>query len=178
MATVNGLDGLTIGELAAAVGMSKSGLYAHFGSKEELQLATVEHARRIFDDEVFTPALGVADGLPRLLALCDAFFEHLWRGTFPGGCFFAGAVLEMGTRPGQVKDQIASFQRYLSGFIHSCVSTAIGRGELEAAENPDWLTFEITGQLLACDAAFVLRDDPGVLDLARAVLRHRLGATG
>ena len=80
--------------------MSKSGLYAHFGSKEELQLATVEAADRIFQDVVVQPALAAPPGLARLVALCDAYFDYLQRGTFPGGCFFAAAALEMGTRPG------------------------------------------------------------------------------
>jgi len=79
--------------------MSKSGLYAHFGSKQELQLATVQEAGRIFAGEVVQPALAAPAGLARLAAVCEAFFEHLQRRTFPGGCFFAGAALEMGTRP-------------------------------------------------------------------------------
>jgi len=86
--------------------MSKSGVYAHFGSKQELQLATVDEAGRIFHTEVIEPALAAAPGLAQLVAVCDAFFDHLMRRTFPGGCFFAGAVLEMGTRPGPVKERI------------------------------------------------------------------------
>src|SRR5881394_3994158 len=104
LATVEGLEGLSIGGLAKALGISKSGLYAHFGSKQELQLATVDEAERIFDAEVIEPAVAAAPGLAQLVALCDAFFDHLLRHTFPGGCFFAGAVLEMGTRPGPVKE--------------------------------------------------------------------------
>ena len=93
--------------------MSKSGIYAHFGSKQDLQLATVDEAGRIFQAEVIEPALAAPPGLAQLVAVCDAFFDHLARRTFPGGCFFAGAVLEMGTRPGPVKERIAAFQ---SGF--------------------------------------------------------------
>ena len=104
LATVDGLEGLSIGNLAAALGMSKSGLYAHFGSKQELQLATVEEAGRIFAAEVVQPALAAPAGLAQLVAVCEAFFDHLQRRTFPGGCFFAGAALEMGTRPGPVKE--------------------------------------------------------------------------
>jgi AcrR family transcriptional regulator len=176
LATVNGLDGLTIGDLATAVGMSKSGLYAHFRSKVDLQLATIDEAQRIFQEEVIDPALTCDEGLHRLLALTDAFVEHLRRRTFPGGCFFAGAVLEMGTRPGPVKDRIADFQAMFSGFIRSNVSAAMARGEISPDENPDWLTFEINGQILAADAAYVLRDDPAVLDMAKAVIRRRLAA--
>src|SRR3954466_12115659 len=110
LATVDGLEGLSIGNLAHALEMSKSGIYAHFGSKQDLQLATVDEAGRIFQAEVIEPALVAAPGLGQLVALCDAFFDHLARRTFPGGCFFAGAVLEMSTRPGPVKEQIAAFQ--------------------------------------------------------------------
>ncbi len=115
LATLDGLEGLSIGNLAGALDMSKSGIYAHFGSKQDLQLATVDEAERIFQAEVIEPALAAAPGLAQLVAVCDAFFDHLMRRTFPGGCFFAGAVLEMGTRPGPVKEQIAAFQGRLHG---------------------------------------------------------------
>ena len=101
LATVEGLEGLSIGNLAAAIGMSKSGLYAHFGSKEELQLATVAEAERILTDEVIQPALAAEPGLAQLAAVCEAFFSYVERRVFPGGCFFAATSLEMGTRPGR-----------------------------------------------------------------------------
>src|SRR3954468_13905713 len=104
LATIDGLEGLSIGNLAHALDMSKSGIYAHFGSKQDLQLATVDEAGRIFQAEVIEPALVAAPGLGQLVALCDAFFDHLLRRTFPGGCFFAGAVLEMGSRAGPVRE--------------------------------------------------------------------------
>src|SRR5262249_13620492 len=132
LATVDGLEGLSIGNLAAALGMSKSGLYAHFRSKLELQLATVEEAARIFEDEVVRPALDAPPGRGQLVALCEAFFDHLARGTFPGGCFFIAAALEMGTRPGPVKERIVAFQTGFSALIRSFVETAIERGELDA----------------------------------------------
>src|SRR5213083_768922 len=86
LATLDGLEGLSIGHLASALDMSKSGVYAHFGSKEELQLATVDEAGRIFRAEVIEPALAAPPGIRQLVALCDAFFDHLQRQTFPGGC--------------------------------------------------------------------------------------------
>src|SRR5436853_7440470 len=121
LATIEGLEGLSIGNLAGALDMSKSGVYAHFGSKQDLQLATVDEARRIFQVEVIDPALAAEPGLGQVVALCDAFFDHLERRTFPGGCFFAGAVLEMGARPGPVKEQIAAFQTRLSTLIHQFI---------------------------------------------------------
>src|SRR5205823_14946458 len=85
LATVDGLVGLSIGHLAAAIGMSKSGLYAHFGSKQELQLATVEEAERILNEQVVQPALAAPPGRAQLVAVCEAFFDYLQRRTFPGG---------------------------------------------------------------------------------------------
>src|SRR6201994_3063333 len=175
LATVDGLEGLSIGHLAAALGMSKSGLYAHFGSKQELQLATVAEAGRIFAAEVVEPALAAPAGLAQLEALCEAFFEHLQRRTFPGGCFFSGAALEMGTRPGPVKEAIAAFQAGFVGLIRGFAATAIEQGELPADEDPGRLAFELNGIILATDANFVLHDDPAVLELARQVVRRRLG---
>ena len=110
LATVDGLEGLSIGNLAAAIGMSKSGLYAHFGTKQELQLATVEEAERILDAEVIQPALAARPGLAQLTAVCEAFFSYLQRRVFPGGCFFAATSLEMGARPGPVRERLAAVQ--------------------------------------------------------------------
>ena len=176
LATVDGLEGLSIGNLAAALGMSKSGLYAHFGSKQELQLATVEEAGRIFAAEVVEPALAAPAGLGQLKAVCEAFFEHLERRTFPGGCFFAGAALEMGTRPGPVKEAVAGFQSAFVDLLRGFAATAIERRELPPGEDPDALAFELNGIILAADANFVLHDNTAVLDMARRVVRRRLTA--
>jgi AcrR family transcriptional regulator len=178
LATVDGLEGLSIGNLAAAIGISKSGLYAHFGSKQELQLATVEEAGRIFDAEVVRPALAAPAGLAQLEAVCEAFFDHLQRRTFPGGCFFSGAALEMGTRPGPVKDAVAAFQTGFAGLIRDFAATAIKQNQLPPGEDPVQLAFELNGIILATDANFVLHDNPAVLDLARQVVRRRLGLSG
>jgi AcrR family transcriptional regulator len=178
LATVHGLEGLSIGDLATALDMSKSGLYAHFGSKQELQLATVDEARRIFDAEVVERGLAAPVGVAQLLALCEAYFDHLQQRTFPGGCFFAGAALEMGVRPGPVKERIAAFQRSLVGLIRQLVVTAQQRGELAAEEDPDQLTFELNGYILAANTNFVLHQDPRTLDLAREIVRRRLQRAG
>jgi AcrR family transcriptional regulator len=175
LATLDGLEGLSIGNLAAALDMSKSGIYAHFGSKLELQLATVDEAERIFQAEVIAPALGATPGLAQLVAVCDAFFAHLVRRTFPGGCFLAGAVLEMGSRPGPVKEHVAAFQGRFAAVIRQFIVTALEQHELPADEDPDTLTFELNGIILAANANFVLHDDVAALDLARVVVRRRLG---
>ncbi len=176
LATVEGLDGLSIGNLASALGMSKNGLSAQFGSKQELQLATVEAAARIFDEEVVRPALAAPPGLAQLAAVCEAFFAYLERRTFPGGCFMAGAALEMGTRPGPVRDRIAVFQAQFGALLRGFAVTALAQHELPGSEDPDRLAFELNGIILATDTNFVLHDDPAVLELARQIVRQRLGA--
>ena len=175
LSTLDGLEGLSIGNLAGALDMSKSGIYAHFGSKQELQLATIDEAERIFHAEVIAPALAAPPGLAQLVAVCDAFFAHLTRRTFPGGCFLAGAVLEMGARPGPVKEQVAAFQGRFSGLVRQFVVTAIEQHELPGEDDPDALTFELNGIILAANANFVLRDDLAAIELARLVVRRRLG---
>jgi AcrR family transcriptional regulator len=177
LATLDGLEGLSIGNLAHALDMSKSGIYAHFGSKQDLQLATVDEARRIFHAEVIEPALAAPAGLGQLVAVCDGFFDYLARRTFPGGCFFAGAVLEMGTRPGPVKEQIAAFQDEFTDLIRHFVITALEQHELGDDENPDALTFELGGMILAANSNFVLHQDPAALDMAKQIVRRRLRIT-
>ncbi|MGA8464010.1 MAG: hypothetical protein WB688_07585, partial [Trebonia sp.] len=114
-------------------------------------------------------------GLGQLMAVCEAFFEHLQRRTFPGGCFFAGAALEMGTRPGPVKEAVAAFQAAFVDLIRGFAATAIEQHELPPDEDPDGLAFELNGIILAADANFVLRGNTAVLDMARRVVRRRLG---
>ena len=116
LATVEGLNGLTIGRLADETGMSKSGLFAHFGSKEQLQLATIETAEDIFEDEVLRPALE-AEGLARVEALCERFLSHVERGVFPGGCFFVSASVEFGPRTGPVHDAMGGAQKRWVGLL-------------------------------------------------------------
>src|SRR5262249_26669180 len=106
LATTRGLDGLSIGDLAAEVGMSKSGLYAHFKSKEDLELATIETAAAIFDSEVLQPVTRAPAGTERLRTLVNSFLSYLERRVFPGGCFFAAAASELDTRPGPARDRV------------------------------------------------------------------------
>src|SRR5262245_39498818 len=156
--------------------MSKSGVYAHFGSKRDLQLATLDEAGKIFSAEVVEPALSAQPGLAQVLALCDAFFDHLLRRTLPGGCFWCGVVVEMGTRPGPVKEQITAFQGALIALMRDLAVTAIDAGDLPADEDPDALTFELSGVMFAANANFVLRDDTGAVDMARGIVHRRLRA--
>ena len=155
--------------------MSKSGLYAHFGSKQELQLATVQEAERIFDEEVVQSALAARPGLAQLAAVCEAFLGYVQRRVFPGGCFFAATALEMGTRPGPVKERVAAIQSGFAALVRGFAATALEQHELPAREDPDQLAFELHGIMLAADTSFVLHDDPAVLNQARQIIRQRLG---
>lgn len=174
LATIDGLEGISIGNLAAHIGMSKSGLYAHFGSKEELQLATVETAREIFAADVVEPTDEIADPLQRLQALCDAFLSHIERRVFPGGCFFASVGAEFDTHPGPVKDKIASSQGEWSQRMQQLISEAQALGKLRADEDPAQLAFELDSYILMGNTAFVFHDDPAYLHRARAAVTRRL----
>jgi len=111
LASTEGLEGLTIGRLATALDMSKSGVLGHFGSKEELQLAVVDAAADMFTREVADRARGTTPGLPKLLAMCAAWVSYLERRVFPGGCFFTAAAAEFDDRPGRVRCTARSARR-------------------------------------------------------------------
>jgi AcrR family transcriptional regulator len=172
LAAVDGLESLSIGGVAAAVGLSKSGVGAYFGSKTELQLATVVESARIFAAEVVQPALAAPPGLAQLTTACEAFLAHLER--FPGGSFMASAGLELGTRPGPVNELLSRYQAEFGELLRGFAATALAQGELGGGEDPERLAFELNGIILAADTNFVSHDDPAVLTLARQILRQRL----
>jgi len=174
LATVDGLEGISIGNLAAHIGMSKSGLYAHFASKEELQLATIETALGIFRAQVVDPTAGIEDPLERLRALCAAFLSHLERRVFPGGCFFVSVEAEFDTHPGAVKDRVVAIQRAWSGRLQQLIAAAQQRGELRAEEDPAQLAFELDAFMLMGNTSFVLHDDPVFLRRAAEALNRQL----
>jgi AcrR family transcriptional regulator len=174
LATVDGLEGLSIANLAAHIGMSKSGLYSHFDSKEELQLATVETAQEIFGAEVVEPIEGIEDPLERLRALCDSFLSYLERRVFPGGCFFASVEAEFDTHPGPVKDKIVVIQRGWLELLEQLISEAQSRGRLRADEDPRQLAFELNAYLLMGNTSFVLHDDAAYIGQTRTAINRRL----
>jgi AcrR family transcriptional regulator len=178
LATVEGLEGLSIGRLAEHIGMSKSGLYAHFGSKEELQLATVETAGEIFAEQVVAPTEPLESPLAKLEALCEAFLDHLERRVFPGGCFFASVAAEFDTHPGAVKELVTTYSRDWLERLAELVAAAQERGELDADEDPAQLAFEIDAHLLMANTAFLLGTDARALDRARVAIGRRLDAAG
>jgi AcrR family transcriptional regulator len=173
LATVEGLEGLSIGRLAEHIGMSKSGLYAHFGSKEDLQLATVEAAGELFTAEVLEPAEAAATPLAKIERLCDLFLSHVERKTFPGGCFFASTAAEFDTHPGPVKERIAEFERGWLEQLARLVREAQEAGELPG-EDPDQVAFELNGSLLMANTAFLLFGGTEPFERARQAVARRL----
>ena len=173
LATLEGLGGLTIGRLASETGMSKSGLFAHFGSKEELQLATIGMAEEIFEEDVLAPALE-AEGLARVEALCERFLSHVDRGVFPGGCFFASAAAELDTRPGRVRDRVVANLRNWSTLIGEALAEARDRGEIETSADRDQLVFEINAMLAEANGLYVLDGDSRYIAMARRAVADRL----
>ena len=167
LATTKGLAGLSIGDLAASVGMSKSGLYAHFKSKEELELATIEMAAVIFDDEVLQPAMNAQAGTARLKALVNSFLSHLERKVFPGGCFFSAAAAELDTRPGPARDRVVEVLGNWLALLKQCLKEAQDLGELDSDAEVAQAVFEIEAMLLAANFLFVMMNDPIHLTQAR-----------
>jgi AcrR family transcriptional regulator len=177
LATVESLQGLSIGGLAEATGMSKSGLYAHFGSKEELQLATIDAARESFVRAVVTPALAAAPpGRARLLALGERFLSYVQSRVFPGGCFFVVTAAELGSQAGPVHDRVAGYQRQWSELLRETARQAQAEGDLPSDEDPDQLAFELGALLAGTNIVAVLHSDDAAIEQARRAISRRLGA--
>jgi AcrR family transcriptional regulator len=176
LATVEGIDGLSIGRLADAVGMSKSGLFAHFGSKQELQLATIETAGALFAEQVVEPALHAPTGIERLRRLAENFLRHVEERVYPGGCFFASVAAEMDTRPGPVRDLAVALTADWLGQIETAVRDAVAEGAIDASEDPAQLAFELNAYLLLANAQFVISQEPAPIEQARLALTRRLRA--
>ena len=143
-----GIEGLTIGSLAEATGLSKSGLFAHFGSREELQRAVLEHGGRCFGERVLVPALQVERGLPRLHALFENWIEWTVASNLPGGCILIAAAHEYDDRPGPIRDAVAALQRQGLGLLNKAVRLAIEAGHLRPDTDPAQVAFEMLGIVL------------------------------
>jgi AcrR family transcriptional regulator len=176
LATVEGIDGLSIGRLADAVGMSKSGLFAHFGSKEELQLATIETASALFDEQVVEPGLAAPTGVERLRELAERFLRHVEDDVFPGGCFFASVAAEMDTRPGPVRDLAVQIVGEWMGTLQVAAREAQTEGAIAASEDTEQLIFELDAYLLLANAQFVISRQSDPIERARRAIDRRLAA--
>jgi AcrR family transcriptional regulator len=161
LASVEGLEGLTIGRLASDLEMSKSGLFRHFGSKQDLQLATVGAARDRFLAMVLEPASHAPDGGPRLRAMAEHYLDYLY--SFPGGCFWGATASEFDDRPGPVRDAIAaSLDAWMAELIRQASTAGIA--------DPDRYAFELYAVVMAANARWRLTGDRQAFKLARAAL--------
>ncbi|MGZ4137964.1 MAG: TetR/AcrR family transcriptional regulator [Actinomycetota bacterium] len=176
LATVEGLEGLSIGRLAQAAGMSKSGLYAHFGSKEELQLATIESASGVFDAYVLEPAASATSGLERLRLLARSYLRYIEADHFPGGCFFASVLSEMDTRPGAVRDRLVVFLDDWLGRLAAAIREGQDDGEIDRSVDPEQLTFEIEAALFLANTQFVVAHTSVPIERARHMIESRIDA--
>jgi AcrR family transcriptional regulator len=174
-ASVDGLERLTIGALAGEVEMRKSSVFSLFGSKEELQLATLEAAVQQFTDEVWGPAAGEPEGLPRLLALCESWLSYHRREVLPGGCFLTTATIEFDARPGPLRDAIAATMERWLRVLEREASIALDAGDLPAASDPADVAFQLNALAAAASYGFQLSRDPEVFERARRSMRAVLG---
>ncbi len=174
-----GLEGLSIGSLAERLDMSKSGLFAHFGSKEDLQVRTLRRAQELFLEQVVSPAVKQDQGLPRLRALFSNWLAWLESNEdLPGGCLMLAASAEYDDRPGPVRDLLVAGQRELRGAIAKAIRLAIDEGHLKPQTDPWQLTFELFGIVLAAQHDLRLLGDARALErggdaLERLIEAHR-----
>jgi AcrR family transcriptional regulator len=176
-ASVEGLEGLTIGSLAGEVEMRKSSVFSLFGSKEELQRATLDAAVEHFTREVWGPAAEQPGGLPRLLALCDSWLAYHQREMLPGGCFLTTATIEFDARPGPMRDAIAKVMARWHGALAHEVAAAVEAGDLPEDTDPADIAFELNALAAAASYGFQLSRDPQVFERARRSMRRALAVT-
>jgi AcrR family transcriptional regulator len=167
IASVDGLEGLTIGRLAAELEMSKSGVFANFGSKQELQLATVAAAAERFRGAVIEPALHAADGVPRLEAMAGAYLAHLEGKEYAGGCFWAATSAEYDDRPGPVRDAIAAALDAWLGELER-------QARIAGSADPARFAFELYAVVMGANSRYRLSGDRAVFSYARDAIGLRL----
>ena len=177
VASVEGLEGLSIGRLATELEMSKSGLFAHFGSKEELQISTVRAAAAIFAHRVVLPAQEQFEpGIARLHGMLDLWLDYMEHGIFAGGCFFAAATSEMDGRPGPVREAVAQQMTRWALALAEHARDAIERGELVEDSDPEQLAFELDALGIAVNSGWQLHEDHAVFERGHRAIRRRLEA--
>ena len=176
LASTEGLEGLTIGHLSTSLGVSKAGLFAHFGSKEALQLATVQAARGVYFAAIVEPALDAPEGLPRLERLCQAWLDYVEQETFRGGCFFSSASAEFDSRPGKVRDLVAQTMREWLDFLESAITDAIRLGHVKKTVDAAQIAFELNALEMGGNWAKHLLLDPAAIKRARVAVMSRLDA--
>lgn len=175
VASVAGLEGVTIGRLASDLGMSKAGVIGHFGSKEELQLAGLDAASKAFVEAVWEPAADREPGLERLLAICDAWIDHVARSPYQGGCFWTAASTEFDTRGGPVHEAVQRRGRRWNKVLREEIATAIDNGQLAADLDPDQAVFELEAVPMGLNQSIQLFGDRRAPARARQAMRRVLG---
>lgn len=174
LASIEGLEGITIGRLATELSMSKSGLIGRFGDKEALQRAVLAAAIERFTDAVWIPASGAAPGIARLEAIVDAWIAHLRAGVFPGGCFVTTASVEYDARPGPLRDDVAAVvQRWLA-VLEAEARAARDAGDLPSDRDPADVAFELHSLASGGGVAGRLIDDPTALDRVHRAMRRAI----
>src|SRR3954469_21725639 len=175
LASIEGLEGITIGRLAGALDMSKSGLIGRFGDKEAMQRAVLAAAVERFTDAVWRPASTAQRGLPRLEAIIDAWIGHLRGGVFPGGCFVTTASVEYDARPGPLHDDGEAAVRRWLGVLEAEARSAREAGDLSADRDPADVAFELHSLASGGGVAGRLIGDAAALDRTRAAMRRAIG---
>jgi AcrR family transcriptional regulator len=178
LASVEGLEGITIGRLAGELAMSKSGLIGRFGDKQAMQRAVLAAAVARFTDAVWRPARGAEPGLPRLEAIVDAWIAHLRVGVFPGGCFLTTASVEYDARPGPLHDDVAEAVRRWLGVLEADAAVARKAGDLPVDRDPSDVAFELYSLASGGGVAGRVLGDPDALDRTRAAMRRTVGLPG
>jgi len=173
--SAEGLEAVSLQRLATDLGISKSGLFAHFGSKEELHMATIDAAARIFTDEVIRPALATPRGAGRVWALCNSWLSYLERGVFPGGCFFWAVAEEFDSRrPSPVRDSVLEKKNYWSYTLQRAVREAQEAGEIDAGVDPEQLAWELDSLLGGANSGFKNEEGVRAIERGRRGIRDRL----
>jgi len=176
IASAEGLEGLSIGRLANELKMSKTGIFAHFGSKVQLQLATVDAAKQVFLEQIVQPALKHSRGKARLEAMLENWIGYVERIVFRGGCFFAAASAEFDSRPGAVRDEIANLTKAWLVALQDEIAFARSSGEMRASVDPVQLAFEVHAYVQEANWAFKLFNDKSAFSRARRAITASIGA--
>lgn len=177
LASIEGLGSLTIGRLAHETGISKSGVFSHFRSKQRLQQETIEAAREVFSREVFQPGLAAPEGLAQLESLCEAYLAYVERGVFPGGCFFAHLLAEFDGPAGPLHDEVVSDQRGWLNLLEGAIRAAQQKGELDSNTEPAQLAFELYAPMELANYLSTLHRDPAFIQSGRRAVKATLAAT-
>lgn len=173
LASAEGLGAITIGRLAGELGMTKSGLFAHFGSKKKLQLETIAAARQLFYEQVMDP-VEEKEGLARVWALCDLWLKHMQKRVFPSGCFFTSTFFAHAGRSNALRDEIAAVLQEWVKSLKSAVRTAQSREEISGDVEAGKIAFELSALVIGGYWTAQLMADEDAWDKSRALILDRL----